>query len=108
MRSLTSDGANLKLLSEGTGSGQVPARGDDDFQYATITIPHGYGSDELVWQVSIIADGIAYYSPFTSSAGSFYIRSFLDSTNLKIEVSDGAAVAAPAIPFTYYYRILIP
>lgn len=111
-RVLTTDGYNLKLYSEGTGTGTVPARTGVDFQYDLITIPHGYGSSELIFQVGVGADdGITqkyYMAPFVAPTGSFEVAAYIDSTNLYIVVADGTVVSAPAFDFDYFYRLLIP
>jgi hypothetical protein len=105
---LTSDGFNLKLFKEGSGSGQVPARVGVDMEYDLITIPHGYGSSELIIQAALVADGDNVILPFVAGAGGFGAAAFIDDTNLYIEVSDSSVVNQPAIDFDYTYRLLIP
>lgn len=108
-RSLTSDGFNLKLHKEGSGSGEVPARTGIDIQYDHIAIAHGYGSDELIWQVAITTSGSEtyYFSPILTN-GSFLVDAYIDDTYFYIDVADASVVSESAIPFTYEYRLLIP
>lgn len=105
---ISSQSSALKLWKEGSGVGTVPARTGADFQYDQITIPHLYGSDELLFQVGIYTvAGDVYYTPLFANGG-FYAISYIDATNLYIEVGDASTVDELSIPFQFTYRILIP
>lgn len=106
-RILTTDGFNLSLYLEGEGSGTVPARVGVDLKWDLITIPHGFESDELIWQVGIVAGGSIYSAPFIANGG-FEVASYLDDTNLYIVVADTSVVNEPAFDFDYIYRLLLP
>lgn len=108
-----SDASALKLWKEGSGSGTVPATEPPSSppQYDRITIPHGYGSDELIFRVMIVLPDVLppfnqYFTLPTSGGGSIGTAS-IDDTNLYIEVGN-AGSGDPAFNFNYYYWILIP
>lgn len=108
-----SSASALKLWGEGSGSGTIPATAmpSSPPQYDRITIPHGYGSDELIFRVMIVIPGASspfndYFTLPTSGGGSLGTAS-IDDTNLYIEVGN-AGSGDPAFNFNYYYWILIP
>jgi hypothetical protein len=102
---MTTDGFNLKLYLEGSGTDTFPANpGSFTLTEKTITIPHGYGSDELIFQASI--DGVAI--PFTTFVGSLQYSTMIDDTNLYISRAISSAGSASSFDFTYSYRLLIP
>lgn len=99
--------SSLKLLASGTGTLSTAAGTSAD---VTATIPHGYGSDKLLWQVAITngQTGQTYVTPLITSNGAYRLQSFMNSTNLLINVWFSVGAANPAITWTYTYRILIP
>lgn len=103
--------AALKLVKEDSGSGTIPATsGGGSSEYQRITIPHGQGTDLLLYRVLVVIPGYPTYSnyfvvPFAVSG--LFATPSIDSSNLYIEVGQ-SGVALPAQGFQYYYRILIP
>ena len=105
VRNLTTDGFNLKLYAEGSGTDTFPAApGGFVLVEETITIPHGYGSDELIFQASI--GGVAI--PFTTFVGSLQYSTMIDATNLYISIASAPFSSQSSYDFTYSYRLLIP
>lgn len=100
----------LKELMRGSGVGTIPATGTPSVEYQRIVIPHGYGSDKLLYRVMIVIPGYPAYSdyfviPFAVSG--LFATPSIDATNLYIEVAQ-SGFELPAQDFQYYYRILIP
>lgn len=104
---------SLKLWREDSGSGTIPATAlpASPPKFSRITIPHGFGSDELVFRVLVVIPSAS--PPFNNyfvipyAGGGTYATASVDSTNLYIEVGNTSSGSA-ALNFNYYYRILIP
>lgn len=107
---MSSDSISLKIQKEGTASFTVPALAAPGNSSATATIPHGYSSNQLLFQVGAngaSVDGVVL--PWTSNDGRVTLYAYLDSTNLYIVgVNNIAAGTAPARNITAGYKILIP
>lgn len=110
---MSSETASLKLWLEGTGTFVVPSTGTT--VTITVPIPHGFGSDGLIWQVGLNAtyEGFSttqgIITPWATGDGRSRFSSYLDATNLYIVGFAGTAgVATPTTDVTYYYRLLIP
>lgn len=108
---LSSAASSNKVLKEGSGSISVAALGGAGETQSTATVPHGFGSDILIPQVTTVGGGTdGVIIPWQSNDGraTQYIR--LDSTNLYITIIsyDISGLGAPGFTATYYYRILIP
>lgn len=104
-RSMTTDGFNLKLFSEGGGTATFPAHpGGFAVIEKLVTIPHGYGSSELIFQAG--AGGTI--APFRTYVGSTEVNCFIDDTNLYISVVRSQFGTGSAFDFDYHYRLLIP
>lgn len=108
---MTSAASSNKVLKEGTGTFTIPGFTAPGESTATATIAHGFGSDELLVQVSV--DNVTVGSaaiPWGSNDNRLILYPAVDSTNLYITgiFSSGGAGAEPVIDVTYYYRILIP
>lgn len=100
--------SSLKVFKEGDGSMSTPSGlGQSD----TEVIPHGYASDELVWQVTVRDTSLnrTYIAPFQSPSGNLKISASLNSTNLTIVVeTSGSGTPFPATTWAYNYKLLIP
>lgn len=109
---MTSTTSSLKVLAEGTGSLSLPST----VSKVTITnnIFHGYGSDDLIWQVDgTLSFGSTTYggivTPWETSDGQYTFVATLDSENLYISgIAQTAGSATVAATITYAYRILVP
>lgn len=111
----SSENASMKVLKQGSGSFNVASATSGSPQSTTATIAHGYGSDNLLWQVGfkIVFSGggttTGIITPWGSADGSTTVTSTLDSTNLYITgKAQTAGLATLAYTVTYYYRIFIP
>lgn len=78
-------------------------------------VPHGYGSDELIFQVWGYGDSSGatvpnVVLPWQSSDGRLTLFAYVDSINLYIVGihSDASGFGDPERNFHYSYRILIP
>lgn len=108
---LSSSASSNKVLKEGSGTISVATLPGAGETQSTATIPHGFGSDNLLPQVTTIGggtDGVIIPWQSNDSRGTQYVR--IDSTNLYITVTsmDVSGLGAPGYVVTYYYRILIP
>jgi len=103
--------SSLKLLHEGSGEIHVPGNPGPGIQTGVATIPHGYGSSELLFQV---ATGSGYLGggsvvPFYTNDGRLLMYGRIDSTNLYIVVEyQSAGDGWDAFNQDYSYRIFIP
>jgi hypothetical protein len=109
--SLSSSASSLKVLDEGTGTLVIPALPAYGDVHGIVTIPHGFASDDLLFQVSTNggpSSGVML--PWQSNDGRSFQYAYLDSTNLYIvaEANDSAGFSSPSTTLTYFYRILIP
>lgn len=112
---LTSEASSNKVLIEGSSSFAVPPLPGAGEVFAFATIPHPFGSDNLLFQVAIssttpgalIAETVIPWSSNDNRLIS-YLR--LDSSNLYIFVisSDSGGLGAPAFTVNYSYRVLVP
>lgn len=108
---LVSNASSNKVLLEGSGSftlASLPGAGETT---TTDPVPHGFSSDNLLFQVSCDGgpqDGTIL--PWESNDGRVILYASIDSTNLNVTgiSSDLSGFGAPAYTITYYYRILVP
>lgn len=111
---LSSDASSNKVLLEGTGSFNVAALGGAGETFGIATIPHGYGSDNLLHQTAATTNTAGTGSqptlPWRSNDGRVTQYAYVDSTNLYIVCisSDSSGAGSPARTVTYFYRVLIP
>lgn len=101
----------MKILAEGSGVFTIPAFAGIGEATGTATINHGYGSDELLFQVSTdggFADGALI--PWESADGRLIQYAKLNDTSLVIVGidTDSSGSGQPARDITFYYRIFIP
>lgn len=106
---MSSATASLKLLAQGSGTFSVPSTSTNVTR--TSVVFHGYGNDNLIWQVGINSPelGINIITPWASSDGQTILVSTLDSNNLTV-TGKAQTAGTPTLAYTvnYYYRILIP
>ena len=112
----SSDLSSTKLVKQGTGSVSVPALGGAGETYGIATIPHGYGSSELIFQVAATRDTggtdvtLIAQLPWISPDGRIRQYAYVDETNLYVVCLsfDGSGSGAPARTMNFEYRLLIP
>lgn len=112
--SFWSGNAALKLVLSGSGSGTIPATGSPTGEYQRVAIPHGQGTDKLLFRVLVVIPGFPapyntfFVTPYAGATGSAgYATASVDGTNLYIEVGQSGN-GLSAQPFSYYYRVLFP
>lgn len=109
---LSADNSSLKLLKEDKGTISVPNLPGSGDTFGVVTIPHGYGSDELLVQVwcSVGYSSGGTVLPFNSNDNRVIAYTKLDNVNLYIYIihSDSSGSGFPASSHDYSYRILIP
>ncbi|CAB4132563.1 hypothetical protein UFOVP253_35 [uncultured Caudovirales phage] len=115
------DYTKIQMVSSSSSNKLVPLVNSDSFTLpalggagevtATATIPHGFGSDNLLFQVS--ADGATTSGvilPWQSNDGRISLYADVDATNLYVTgiSSDSSGFGAPAYTIIFYYRVLVP
>ena len=112
---LYSNQSSQKVLIEGSGTFTIPAAGAFGEATAYASIAHGFTSDNLLYQVSIVGTTAGVLVdpvilPWESNDGTVILYASIDSTNLYITGidSDTGGGGVPARPITYYYRVLVP
>lgn len=108
---MSSLASSQKVLLQGSGSFVVPALGGAGNLFASAVIPHGYGDDNLIFQVATDSAAINGINlPWDSGDGRVAQYAQLDATNLEIFFlsSDASGFGAPSYTVNYAYRILIP
>lgn len=110
---ISSGNSSLKVLKEDTGTisfGAIGSLGGSVWQ--TVTVPHGYPNDNLLWQVAFRETDGNYHNamvtPFEAGDGSLNAFATLDGVNLYINLGWQVNSSLPATSFEYVYRILIP
>ncbi len=112
---MSSATASLKIIGEGNNSFDVAAASIGNPKSTTVTIPHHYGTDNLLWQIgfTIAFSGgsttTGLLTPFVSADGQTTVVATVDTTNLYI-TGKAQTVGADTLPYTvtYSYRILVP
>jgi len=108
---LTSGASSLKVWKQGTGSFVVPGLPGQGDTYGSATIAHGYGSDDLLFQVAMNGgENNGTIIPWESNDGRQIQYANIDGTNLNIYCISSNSGTGPvaSITITYFYRILIP
>lgn len=109
---ISSDKSSTKLLKEGTGTFIVPSGGAYAKQYGMATIPHGYGSDKLFFQIGSGSAGYVTGTilPWFSNDGRLLLYGRLNKNNLYIiaRMQDSGGSGFAAFNVDYTYRIYIP
>lgn len=108
---VSSASSNKLLPLINTGSFTLPALPGAGETTVTVPIPHNFGSDNLLFQVS--ADGASTSGtilPWESNDGRIILYADVDATNLYVTgiSSDSSGLGAPAYNIIFYYRILVP
>lgn len=109
----SSETISLKLLQQGAGSFVVvPNSLDAHFAEGISEVFHGFGSDELLWQVTFTSVETAdsnVLTPYTPSDGRVSVISYVDSTNLYVGcMAQSAGDVYSTFTVNYTYRLLVP
>lgn len=109
---LLSSASSNKILLQGSGTFNVPALSGAGEIFAGPTIPHGFGSSDLIYQVSTISGATTdrVVLPWGSNDGRITQFAAIEVANLVIYFisSDSSGLGAPAYSVSYVYRILVP
>lgn len=108
---LVSSASSNKVIKQGSGSFVLSALGGSGETTTTATIPHGFSSDNLLFQVTSNGgpqDGTVM--PWESNDGRVILYASIDSANLYVSgiSSDVSGYGAPSYTIVFYYRILVP
>lgn len=113
--SFNSNKSSNKVLLQGAGNFTIPLLPGAGENFGSIAIPHGFASDNLLFQVSIVCNTIGalippHILPWNSNDNRISIYGFIDSTNLTIVGvhNDSGGGGDPLRVIQYFYRILIP
>lgn len=110
---MTSRASANKVLLTDKGVLNIPLLPGIGANSGVLTIPHGYGSDNLLYQVSVddpsTTNGLTRL-PWSTSDGRVAIYANIDAQNLYVYGwhSDAGGGGDPARSLTVYYRVLIP
>jgi hypothetical protein len=112
---MASAASSNKILLQGTGSFAIPSLGGAGQATGGVTIPHSFGSDNLLFQVGIVSSTSGAVInptvlPWGSTDNRLYIYASVDSTNLYINgvISDSSGFGNTGPLVNYSYRILVP
>ncbi len=108
---LSSSSSSNKILLQDSGSFNVPALPGAGNTFGSVTIPHSYKSDNLIFQVTTTGgttDGVTL--PWSSNDGRMFQYASVDSNNLYIYTisADASGLGAPGYTINYTYRVLVP
>lgn len=114
---LSARNSSLKIWQQGSGTLNVPSGsstpGGDERTEATVTISHGYGSDNLIVQVAqgdFLGGAPGWLLPQVNPPGTIWIFAHLDSSNLYVTGGENRPFPVPADGYSvsFSYRLLIP
>ena len=108
---MLSSASSQKMWLQGTGSFTVPGLPGAGNTYGGVSIPHGFSTDNLIFQVATTGgptSGVVL--PWQSSDGRILQYAQVDGTNLSIYCisTSASSVATPGFTINYSYRLLIP
>jgi hypothetical protein len=108
---LYSGASSNKIWLENSGTFTVAAAPPNSDGHTTITIPHGFGSDNLIWQVSMTGAASDWHVvPYAPGDNSLWLFASLDTSNLYITGTqiDSSGFGRPSYVCSYTYKILVP
>lgn len=110
---LSTNTSSQKVVQQGSGQFVTPELPGAGVTYGVATIPHPYGSNELIAEVQASTDASgtnATTLPWASPDGRITEYVTVDSTDMKIYciVEDISGFGAPARTVTYTYRLIAP
>lgn len=110
---MTSEASANKVLLSSVGTLNIPLLPGVGANAGTLTVPHGYGSDNLLFQVSVndpaTTNGLTRL-PWSTGDGRISLYASVDAQNLYVHGwhSDAGGGGDPARSLSVYYRVLIP
>lgn len=109
---LSSNASSNKMYKQGSGAFNVPALPGSGSVTAFATVPHGFASDNLLYQVatnSSVSPGNVIL-PWAPGDNRVIQYASLDATNLYVYCTstDSSGLGATAFTVNYTYRILVP
>jgi hypothetical protein len=108
---LYSGASSNKIWLEDSGSFTVAAAPPSADAHTTIPIPHNFGSDNLIWQVSMTDAGNSrHIVPYAPGDNNLWLYASLDATNLYITATqiDSSGLGLPSYTCLYTYKLLVP
>lgn len=108
---LFSETSSNKTIYFGGGSITVPNLPGTGETNTTLTIPHNYSSDNLLYQVSVqVTGGDLLILPFQSNDGRFFAYASIDSTNLYVTINtnDSGGGGFPGGTYVVSATIFVP
>lgn len=112
---LSSSASSNKVLLQDVGNFTVPALPGAGETFGIATIPHAYGNDGLIAQVTVFGSTVGNLidrttAPWQSNDGRKTVYASVDSSNLYIACisSDSSGLGNPSFVVQYTYRLLIP
>jgi hypothetical protein len=109
---LLSSASSNKVYKEGAGSFVVAALGGSGETFNLATIPHGFATSDLIYQVTTLSGVSANRKILPWAPGDNRQIQFaaVDATNLYIYFisTDSSGLGAPSYTVTYTYKILVP
>jgi hypothetical protein len=100
-----------KIVLQGSGTFTVPALAGAGETFGVATIPHGFASDNLLYQVTTNSRAVTQaVLPWAPGDNRQIQYATIDSTNLYIYFisTDSSGFGEPAFTVNYVYRILAP
>jgi len=112
---LLSSASSNKVLIEGNTSFSVPPLPGSGETFGSITIPHNFGSDNLLYQVAVnsTTPGMLIDEtvvPWSSNDNRIAAYARVDNTNLQVFAisNDSSGFGNPAFTVNVSYRVLVP
>jgi hypothetical protein len=112
---LFSGASSNKLLLEGSSSFNIAPLGGAGETFSVATVPHPFGSDNLLYQVAVNSNTVGAIIdetviPWSSNDNRIICYARVDTTNLYVFTisSDSSGLGAPAFTVNFTYRILVP
>lgn len=113
---LSSSNSSNKVLMQGSGSFTVPNLPGLGTTSGSVTIPHGFESDNLIFQVSATTDiaGAGDYSflPWGSNDARLSMYAYIDNDTSSLVIvsvhTDSSGFGYPAQTVNFTYRLIIP
>jgi hypothetical protein len=107
---MSSAASSNKVLLEGNGTFVVPNLPGPGSVFGSASIPHTFGSDKLLYQVTTNSTiTVGAILPWQSNDGRILHYAQISSTELTIfAISSSVGAAIPSYSIDYTYRILVP
>lgn len=109
---LLSSASSNKVYKEGSGSFTVAALGGAGETFASVAISHGFGTTDLIYQVTTLSEvatsrKILPWAPGDNRQIQFASINILNLVIIFIS-TDSSGLGSPAFHVSYTYKILVP